>query len=167
MSISYRRITVENTSRQLKNLSEILSKAAVYCAERKINEQVLAESRLFPDMYTLAKQVQVACDMSKFAVARLTGSQAPSFEDTETTLTELQQRISKTVKYIESMPEAAFVGCENRTITLPWRPEQPMNPEVYLIDFVIPNVLFHVTTAYNILRHNGVVIGKADFVGAI
>ena len=153
--------------RALQNLSKVLAKAHDNAATRNIAFAVLAESRLAPDMHPLMRQVQIASDMVKNGAARLAGTDIPSFPDTETTYEELQARIAKTVTFLEGFSEPQFDGSENREIVLkfPGR-EITLTGADYLTLFVLPNLYFHTTTAYAILRHNGVPLGKMDFMGA-
>ena len=122
--------------------------------------------RLAPDMLPLRKQVQIACDASKNGVARLSGVEAPKFDDTETTLEQLKERIRKTIDYLDSVPRASLDGCEDKDITFPVGREatRTMKGEAYLLNWALPNLFFHVTTAYAILRHNGVELGKSDYL---
>ncbi|MCL2309908.1 MAG: DUF1993 domain-containing protein [Proteobacteria bacterium] len=164
MNISYYQLAVESNICVLNNLSHLLDKAVAFCAERKIKESVLLEARLFPDMFPLVRQVQLVSDMTKSCAARLTGQESPSFEDCETSFVELQNRIAKTVAYLKAVKAAGFAGSESREILLPRR-DKPMRGETFLLRHALPNIYFHITTAYNILRHNGVSIGKADYLG--
>jgi uncharacterized protein len=150
----------------LTNLSALLEKGAALAAAKKFDPAVLLTSRLAPDMLPLASQVQIACDTAKKGVARLAGLEAPSFEDTEKTLEELRTRIARTIEYVKTIPASALEGAEDRNIEVPTR-TTPLNFKglAYLQRFMLPNLFFHVTTAYNILRHNGVEIGKRDFLG--
>lgn len=163
----YYQLTVPVYSRALKQLAHILEKAAEFAVEKKVSDETMLNLRLAPDMFGLAKQVQIVCDNAKFAVARLSGTQAPKHEDKETTFAELQARIAATLRFVESLPQAAFVDAEKKTITLPFMPDQPMSAEFYLLSFVQPNLYFHLSTAYAILRNNGVALGKSDFIGAM
>ena len=150
----------------LKNLSAILDKAKAHAEAKKIDEQVLTGSRLFPDMFALARQVQIACDSAKGAVARLAGVEIPKHEDTEKTFDDLKARIAKTVAFIEGIKAAQVDGSEDREIVLKLRGKDvPFKGLQYLLGFAWPNFYFHATTAYNILRHNGVEVGKQDFIG--
>lgn len=167
MSMTYRQATVSVFVRALSNLSNILDKGAEYAHIKKFDEGILLNSRLYPDMYPLVKQVQVATDMAKFCVARLTGEEAPKFADNEISLGQLKERIATTIAYIAGVNETAFAGAADREIALPWIPEKPMKGEFYVLHFALPNVYFHITMAYAILRHNGVPLGKMDFIGAI
>ena len=158
--------TIPFLRRALINLSAILKKGEEYADAKKIEPSVLLNARLFPDMYPLTRQVQIATDMSKGAVARLAGLEIPKFEDDETTFAQLQERIAKTVAFIDSITPEQMVGAKNRDITITVRKmELKFTGQTYLLTWVNPNVYFHVTTAYNILRHNGVELGKADFLG--
>ena len=153
--------------RALNNLSHILKKGEEHADTKKIEHGVLLNARLFPDMYPLIRQVQIATDMSKGAGARLAGLEVPKYEDNEASFTELQTRITKTLAFIDSVTPEQLEGAENRDITITVRKmDLHFTGQAYLFDWVLPNVYFHVTTAYNILRHNGVELGKPDFLGA-
>lgn len=153
-------------SHSLDALAAILSKAEAHCEKRNIDPAALLTARLFPDMFTFVRNVQVACDTAKGAAARLSQSDVPSHEDVETTFAELHARIEKTLDFMKSVPEASFQGAEDRTVTLKLRSgEIQFNGSQYLSSFVTPQFYFHMTTAYNILRHNGVEVGKRDFLG--
>ncbi len=150
----------------LKNLSAILDKAAAHAEARKIDPLVLTSARLYPDMFPLSRQVQIACDGAKGAMARLAGVEIPKHEDTEKTFEELKARIAKTVAFIESFKPAQVDGTEDRDIVLKLRGKDAAFKGLpYLLGFAYPNFYFHVTTAYSILRHNGVELGKGDFLG--
>jgi hypothetical protein len=152
--------------RMLGNLDALLDKAEKYAKERNFDPNLLVTSRLAPDMRPLSAQVQFASDTSKFAIARLSGGAAPPMADTETTIAELRERIKKTVDYIKSVPASAVDGSEEREVVLKFpNGEMKFTGLAYLTGFVLPNFLFHVTTAYAILRHNGVPLGKGDFLG--
>ncbi|MBM5572951.1 MULTISPECIES: DUF1993 domain-containing protein [Deefgea] len=161
----YYQLTVPVYTRALKQLAHILDKAAEYAAAKKVSDETMLGLRLAPDMFSLVKQVQIVCDNAKFAVARLSGTQAPKHDDSENSFAELQARIAATLRFVESLPQAAFVDAEKRTITLPFMPDKPMSAEFYLLSFVQPNLYFHLSTAYAILRHNGVDVGKSDYIG--
>ncbi|MGB1016855.1 MAG: DUF1993 domain-containing protein, partial [Nannocystaceae bacterium] len=128
---------------------------------------VLLTSRLAPDQYPLTRQVQIACDSAKFAGARLTGKDAPKHEDTETTYEQLTARITSTIEYLNTLVAADFEGCEDKTVELPFLPGKGVKGSDYLKDFVLPNFYFHATTAYAILRHNGIDVGKRDYIGSM
>jgi hypothetical protein len=150
----------------LKNLSNILKKGADYAAEKKIDEKVLTGARLFPDMFPLTRQVQIACDVAKGCGARLGGIEVPKYDDNEVSFAELQARIEKTVNFLKSIPEASINGSEQKQIKLQAGPrELEFVGDFFLRNWALPNVYFHITTTYNILRHNGVPIGKMDFLG--
>jgi hypothetical protein len=152
--------------RTLKALDAILDKAAAYAAERKIDPGVLTSARLCPDMFPLTRQVQFSTDHAKGASARLAGLPVPSFEDTETTFPELKARIAKTLDFIATVRPDEIDGSEGRDISLKAGPrELSFKGQDYLVFFALPNFYFHVTAAYAILRHNGVPIGKLDFLG--
>lgn len=152
--------------RMLGNLSKILDKGFMFAEAKKIDPSVLFDARLAPDMFPLSRQVQIACDMAKGCAARLAGLEVPSYEDKETTFPELQARIKKTLDFIESVDAAKIEGSEERTVTLKMRQKEvSFKGQQYLLNFVLPNLYFHITAAYAILRHNGVEIGKMDFVG--
>jgi hypothetical protein len=152
--------------RGLTNLRAILSKANDFAVAKKIDMSVLLNSRLYPDMHPLTNQIQIASDVAKFGVARLADAEPPKFSDDEKTLDELYARIDKTIAYIKEFQPAQLDGTEARTVTLKL-PSGPIEFQgmPYLLHFVIPNFFFHLTTAYDILRHNGVEIGKFDFIG--
>ena len=152
----------------LTALSTILDKAEAQCAERKIDMAVLLADRLAPDMFPFTRQVQLACDFAKNAVCRLAGREPPRFEDTEATVAELKDRIARTLALLGTIPAGEVDGSEARTVTLNIA-GQPMSfdGQSYLLHFALPNYFFHLTTAYAILRHNGIQIGKRDFVGGL
>jgi hypothetical protein len=155
-------------SRQLGNLQKILEKAAVHAEQRKIDPAVLVAGRLFPDMLPLSKQVQIATDHAKGAAARLAGLEPPKYEDTETTFAELIERIAKTIAYLGSFSTAQFEGADERPVSLTMRGNTlTFGGTEYLVGYAMPNFYFHVTTAYAILRHSGVEIGKGDFLGKV
>jgi len=151
----------------LTNLSEIMKKAEASAAERKIDLSVFVESRLAPDMFPFKKQVQIATDAAKGAAARLAGSEIPSFPDAETTWPELQERIAKTIAYLKTIPAEKIDGNEGRDIVINYPDGRKFEFKglEFLTNRALPNFFFHITTAYDILRHNGVQIGKADYLG--
>ena len=152
--------------RMLGNLSAILQTAAASAEARKIDPSVLINARLAPDMFALARQIQIATDGVKGGAARLAGIEVPSFPDTETTFPELQERIAKTVAFLNTITAAQVDGSEEKTITLKVGPNEMSFPgQAYLLNFVIPNFYFHITAAYLLLRHNGVAVGKMDYLG--
>ena len=150
----------------LKNLSTLLDKAQAHCEAKKIDPAALTAFRLYPDMYPLTRQVQIACDTAKGAMARLCGVEAPKHEDTEQTLPELKARIAKTLAFIDSVKAGQVDGSDAKEVVLKQRGQDVKYSGLqYLMGVAYPNFYFHVTTAYNILRHNGVELGKRDFVG--
>ena len=152
----------------LKNLAAILDKAAGQAAERKIDPAVLLNDRLAPDMFPLVRQVQIASDHAKGASARLAGIDVPKFEDVEKSFDDLQQRLARVTEFVKSISPDQIDGSEEREITLPIGGQSmAFKGQTYLLHFALPNFYFHLTTAYAILRHNGVVIGKRDFIGVI
>jgi hypothetical protein len=165
MTISMYQASVPSLIRSLNNLAVILEKGATHAEAKKI-EDVLIASRLYPDMLPLSKQVQIASDIARRGVARLAGLEAPAMADDETTFAELIDRIHNTIAYLNTLTPAQIDGSEEKEIVLPMGKES-MNFKgmPYLLFFVLPNVYFHVTTAYDILRHNGVELGKMDFLG--
>lgn len=166
MAISMYDISIPVFTRVLSNLSAILNKAAAHAEAKKIEPSVFITSRLAPDMFALARQVQIATDAIKGCVARLAAVEIPSFPDTEASFPELQERIAKTQAFISSVTAAQLEGADSRIVTLKVRGEDMQLPGLaYLNGFAVPNMYFHVTTTYAILRHNGVEIGKMDFLG--
>ena len=166
MQISMYQASVPVFIRMLTNLVAILEKAAAHAEARKIDPSVLLSDRLFPDMFPLVRQVQIAADMAKAGPARLAGLQPPSFEDTEKSFPELIERVRRTVAFLETLKPEQIDGSEGRTVTWPTRGTTRTLPGLqYLLNHVAPNVYFHITTTYNILRHNGVELGKPDFLG--
>jgi len=152
----------------LNALSGVLDKAAAYAAAKKVDPAVLLGWRLAPDMFALARQVQVACDQAKNGAARLAGAEPPKFEDTETSLDQLKGRIARTVTYIKGLDGKAIDASADREITFPLGPTKgQMKGGDFLNHFVLPNFYFHLTAAYAIVRHCGVELGKRDFLGAI
>lgn len=152
----------------LNNLSALLDKAQAHAEARKIDPAALTAFRLYPDMFALKRQVQIACDTAKGAAARLAGVDVPKHEDTEQTFAELNARIAKTVAFIQTIQPAQVDGSEEKDITLKiGGNEMKFKGMEYLLAFAYPNFYFHVTTAYNILRHNGVEVGKKDYLGKV
>jgi hypothetical protein len=158
--------TIPDFIRTLTALSGILEKGAASAQARKIDPLVLTSARLAPDMFPLTKQVQIACDASKLGFARLSGMEAPKFEDTETTFEELQTRITKTIDFLHTVKAESLVGAEDKVISFPAGPERvlKLKGRDFLYQWVMPNLYFHTVTAYNILRHNGVDVGKMDYL---
>lgn len=166
MTISMYQASLPSLIRSLNNLAVILEKGAAHAEAKKIEASVLIASRLYPDMLPLSKQVQIASDIARRGVARLAGLDAPAMADDETTFAELITRIHNTIAYLNTLTPAQIDGSEEKEIVLPMGKES-MNFKgmPYLLFFILPNVYFHVTTAYDILRHNGVELGKMDFLG--
>ena len=166
MNISMYQASAPRFIHTLNCLSAILDKASAHAEAKKIDFAVLTSDRLYPDMFPFTRQVQIACDSAKGAVARLAGVAVPKHEDTEHTFAELRARIAKTVDFIKTVKPAQVDGSEDREIALRVGGEDlKFSGMQYLLGFAYPNFYFHVTTAYNILRHNGVEIGKKDFLG--
>lgn len=166
MSLTMYQASIPVFVRMLGNLSAILDKAAAHAETKKIDPAIFVNARLAPDMFPLSRQVQIATDMVKGCAARLAGIEVPSYEDNETTFADLQARIAKTVAFLQSVSAAQIDGSEDRKITLKFgSKELNFLGQAYLLDFVQPNFHFHLTTTYAILRHNGVEIGKKDYVG--
>jgi hypothetical protein len=154
--------------RMLRNLETVLDKGAAYATARKIDPAVLVNARLFPDMFPLSAQVRIAGDFAKGAVARLTGNEPPKYEDNEATFDDLKARIANTIAYVESFKPEQFADAATRTVTMKMRGEdKSFDGTTYLANIVLPNFYFHITTAYDILRHNGVELGKRDFIGPV
>jgi hypothetical protein len=167
MTVSMYDFSVPMFRTMLTALSAVLDKAAAFCEAKKIEPSVLTTARLAPDMFALARQVQIATDMARGGVARLAGMEMPSVPDTETTFDELKTRIASTIAFMESVPAEKLIGSETRDVVLKTRAgDQTFVGLRYLQWFVIPNVVFHCATAYDILRHNGVDVGKRDFMGS-
>jgi len=166
MAISMYQASAPRFANVLKNLSAILDKAQAHVEAKKLDPTALTAYRLYPDMFPLKRQVQVACDSAKGAVARLAGVEIPKHEDTEQTFAELQARIARTIDFINTIKPAQIDGSEGKEIVLKLGArEVKFTGMQYLLGHATPNFYFHVTTAYNILRHNGVELAKGDFIG--
>ena len=166
MSVSLYLASVPVYVRQLNGLSAIIHKAIGYCAERKIEPAALLHDRLYPDMLTLLRQVQIACGHAERGSSRLAGLEPPTREGKEASLEDLAARVAATIAYAKSIDPKKMEGMEDRDITFPVGDKQmTLKGADYLFHFSMPNFYFHVTTAYNILRHNGLQIGKEDFIG--
>jgi hypothetical protein len=159
--------SVVQTKKMLGNLGQWLDAGSKYATEKGFDPRVLASARLAPDQYALVRQVQSSCDSAKFAASRLSGKTAPSHPDTEQTLDELKARVKTATAYLDTFTAGDFEGAETRRITLPFLEGQYLLGADYLDEMVLPNFYFHVTTAYAILRHNGVPLGKRDFIGSL
>jgi hypothetical protein len=168
MTVPVHTLSVPVFVRMLGNLSALLDKAQAYADQKKIDPSVLLGMRLAPDMFPLTRQVQIACDFAKGASARLAGDEPPKWDDDETTLPQLKARIARTMEFVQGLPAARFDGAEQRSVTVTMRGEPRTFQAVpYLLNMALPNFYFHVTTAYAILRHAGVEIGKRDFIGSL
>jgi hypothetical protein len=167
MALSLYDISVPLFSRGLGQLSHVLDKGLAHAQAAGIDPVELVNARLAPDMFTLAGQVQSASDASKLGAARLAGITAPSFPDTETTYAELQARVAKTIEFLATVDRALIDGAGAREVTMKVRGnELKFSAERYLLQFALPNFFFHVTTAYGVLRHSGVPLGKLDYLGS-
>jgi hypothetical protein len=166
MTMSMYSASVPVFQHMLRNLVHILDKGEASARSRGFDPAVLATFRLAPDMLPFTRQVLIACDAAKLGVARISGVEAPKFEDTEATFAELKARIGKTLDYLQTVPASAMDGSEDRQITFPAGRDKTrtMTAQDYLTTWALPNFFFHVTTAYAILRHNGVDLGKADYL---
>lgn len=162
-------IVVPQFSKMLGNLAAILDKAAKYAEEKNFEVDVLLQARLAPDQFNLIRQIQIACDTAKLGAAKLAGKEqeAPNHPDTEKTLPELNARLASVIAYLGTFSTSDFAGAAERRITQPRWKGKSLSGEEFLIQHAIPNLYFHVTTAYAILRHNGVPVGKGDYLGAL
>lgn len=168
MSMSLYAVTVPVFARTLSNLRSVLERAKAHALEHKIEDSAYVNARLYPDMFPLSRQVQIATDIARGCAARLAGVEPPAFEDKEQSFDDLVARIDRTVEYMRSLPEQQFDDAETRAITRPVRGQPHTFTGVnYALQFAVPNVYFHAATAYDILRHNGVPLGKADFLGKL
>jgi len=168
MSYSIYDASIPPMIRMLENLTKILDKAVAQAKEKNIDLKTLLEARLAPDMHPLTRQVQIATDSAKGGAARLAGIEAPSYADTEATFPELKERIAKTITFLKSIPQDKFAGGESRKVEMKI-PDRTLefSGKDFLAGMTLPNFFFHVTTAYDILRHKGIQIGKMDFLGGI
>ena len=167
MTITMHSMSVPIMTRMLGNLLTWLDKAEAHAQARKFDASVYLAARLAPDMLPFTKQIQIACDAAKFGVARLAGIEAPRFDDDEASLAELRARIRKTLDFVQSVPADRIEGTEHKEVVVPRREgSMTLAGEAYLKQFVLPNFFFHVRTAYALLRHSGVELGKADYLGA-
>lgn len=166
MTLSLYDLSVPVFVQSLTALAEILKKAEAHADAKNIDHSVFLTARLAPDMFALVRQVQLATDFAKGGSARIAGIDVPSYADTETTFADLHGRIEKTLAFIRSIPTEKFIGAEARDIVVPMRPEpKTFNALTYLRHGALPNFFFHAATSYDILRHNGVEVGKRDFLG--
>ena len=168
MPITMHSASVPVFVRLLGNLLNWLDKAEAHAVAKKFDAGVYLGTRLAPDMLPLTKQIQIACDGAKFGVARLAGVEAPKYDDTEASIDELRERIRKTISFVQSVSAAQIDGTEDKDVVIPRRDgSMTLKGEAYLTTFAMPNFYFHITTAYALLRHNGVELGKMDFLGAL
>lgn len=166
MTISMYQASVPAFTKMLTNLKDLLKKAEDYCAAKKIEPSVLLTARLYPDMFHLTRQVQIAADIAKGAASRIAGVEIPSYEDKEASFADLYARIDKTLAYVATFTPAQIDGKENADITItPGGKTMQFKGEPYLVHWVMPNFYFHVMAVYAILRHNGVEVGKNDYLG--
>ena len=168
MSLSLHQVTVPVFVRTLTNLKAVLEKAKAHALAQKIEESVFLNARLYPDMLPLSRQVQIATDIARGCAARLAGLEPPPYEDKEQTFDDLSARVTRTIEYMKALDPAQFEGGEAREITRPVRGEPHKFMGInYLQQFAMPNVFFHTATAYGILRHNGVPVGKVNYLGEL
>ena len=153
-------------AKMLRNLEQWMDKATAHAQAKKFDVDVLAQARLAPDMFSFVQQVQAGCDQAKYAAAYLGGKQAPSHPDTEQTFAELRQRIQKCLSFLEAVQAKDLAGAEERKVSPPWLGGRWLRGDDYLVHIALPNFFFHATTAYAILRHNGVDLGKMDYIGS-
>jgi hypothetical protein len=165
--MSFHDATVPALLQILNSLSGLLAKAEAHCAAKNIQPEVLLSARLYPDMFPLTKQIQLASDFAAKSCARVTHSEVPSMPDTEKTFAELQQRLAKTIDFVNRFTPVQFEGMEGRDVKFPAGPDRTMTlkGQQFISHFAFPNFYFHAATAHGILRHNGVEIGKRDFLG--
>ncbi len=156
--------TIPVFTKLLSNVEKWIDKAAAHADAKKFDVDVLASARLAPDQYAFVRQIQAACDQAKYTAAKLTGKEPPSHPDTEKTMAEIRQRIRTVVAYLGSFKREEFQGAEERSVTYSWMGGKSLRGGDYLDHFALPNFHFHLTTAYGILRHNGVVLGKMDYI---
>lgn len=168
MTISMYQTLIPTSIHALENLSHLLRKASSHLEAKKIDESVFLSSRLFPDMLPFSRQVQIACDTAKAGAARLSEIEIPSHPDVEKTFAELQERISKTITFLQSIKPQQIDGKEELKISYHQHGRDRNYVGLpYLLNYILPNIFFHITTAYAILRHNGIEIGKKDFLGNV
>jgi hypothetical protein len=160
-------LSVPQFTKMLKNLQRWLDTAAEHAKKKSFEPEVLLAARLAPDQFPLLRQIQAACDAAKFGCARPAGKEAPKHPDTETNLEEVRQRVQSCVDYLETLTPKDFEGAESRVVTLPFAPGQVISGADYLIEMAVPNFYFHLNHAYAILRHNGVTLGKLDYIGSL
>jgi hypothetical protein len=159
--------SVPQLKKMLSNLDKWLDKAAVHAKEKSFDPNVYLTARLAPDQYPLVKQIQSCCDGAKFGAARLSGKEPPKHPDTEQTFDEIRARVRTVIAYLDTYKPADYAGVEDRLIALPFMEGKVMKPGDYLDEMVLPNFYFHIAHAYAILRHNGVNLGKMDYIGSL
>jgi hypothetical protein len=168
MTLSMYQASVPRIANMLTNLDHLLSKAQAHVDTKKLNEAALTQFRLYPDMFPLTRQVQIACDTAKGVIGRLSGTDIPAYEDNEVTIADLKQRVAKTMAYVESFTATQIDGSEDKDIvTKRGDVETHYKGMQFLLNHAMPNLYFHVTTVYAILRHNGVELGKRDYLGKV
>lgn len=167
MSLSMSQVSIPVFVQLLTAASGVLDKAAAHAEAKKIDPGVLLNARLYPDMFPMVRQIQIATDQAKGCIARLAGLEVPAYPDTEASFAELKSRIAKTIDFVQSVDRAKIDGTEDKDLMIPLGPQQrAFKGQAYLLNFVLPNFYFHVATAYDILRHSGVELSKRDFLGA-
>lgn len=167
MSFSVYQVSIPGFINALESLKGILEKGRLHAENKKSDPANLLQSRLIADQFPLGKQIQVACDTAKLFVPRLTALTAPSNPDTESTFADYVARIESTIAFLKTVKPEDFEGYESKVISFPWNPNYVLNANEYVIQYAIPNFYFHVTTAYSILRNNGVELGKADYLSKV
>lgn len=160
-------LTVPQLTKMLRNLDNWLAAAAKHAEAKKYDVNNLLKQRLAPDQFPLDRQVQTVCDNAKFVVGRLSGKEWPAHPDTETTIEQLRARVANVISFVEGFKPEDFAGAEERKISLPWMEGKWMRGDEYLSQFALTNFYFHIVTAYAILRHNGVELGKRDYIGGV
>lgn len=165
--MSFTFASIVQMKKMLNNLDAWLGKAVAHAQSKSIEPEVLVNCRLIADMYPLVRQVQSCCDTAKFAASRLSGKEAPKHPDTEQTMGELRARIRTCVNYLETFTESDFNQAQTCLVTLHFMPDKVLLGPDYLVEMALPNFYFHITTAYAILRHNGVDVGKQDYIGSL
>jgi len=160
-------VSIVQFSKMLKNLSAILDKGAQFAEAKKFDNEILLQSRLAPDQFNLIRQVQIACDTAKLGASRLTGKEAPAHEDKEKTLADLKTRIEETINYLSTFKPEDFNGAMERKVSTPRWEGKYLTGHDYFVHHMLPNIFFHITTAYSILRNNGVDVGKKDYIGEL
>ncbi len=160
-------LAVAQPLKMLKNLESFFDKALAHADQKHFDPEIILQFRLAPDQYPFVRQIQIACDGAKFGAARLLGRDAPAYEDNEKSISELRARIHKTIDYLKTFKPEEFEGVGSRRIVLPWSQGKALTGQDFVIQASLPNLYFHITTAYAILRHNGVDVGKMDYLGSM